>query len=315
MTSEKLFHRTAVVVYNPTKIRAAVLERFVELYADPRREICWVPTTKEDTALAGFATALTEDVDVVLVAGGDGTVRRIAHVLADTGIKMGIIPVGTGNLLARNLGLPLDPESAIRRAFTGEEHAVDLCEATVTRRDGSQETYGFTVMAGVGLDAQMVERTREELKRRIGPLAYIGGITRSLGGGNSVEATVTVDDHPSNRRRLHTMIFGNCGDLVNKIPLFPDALPDDGEIDVVAMSPRGLIGWLLIGLRIVFNTLRALLGGGWQGIPAPQMDYFKGHTISVSFAAPEVFEVDGDTIGSIEAATIRVIPQALVLMR
>ena len=130
-----------------------------------------------------------------------------------------------------------------------------------------------------------------------------------------MEATVTVDDHPSNRRRLHTMIFGNCGDLVNKIPLFPDALPDDGEIDVVAMSPRGLIGWLLIGLRIVFNTLRALLGGGWQGIPAPQMDYFKGHTISVSFAAPEVFEVDGDTIGSIEAATIRVIPQALVLMR
>ena len=159
---------------------------------------------------------------------------------------------------------------------------IDVCRAKLSRPDASNERLGFLVMAGVGLDAQMIEYTDEDLKRRIGPLAYISGIARSLRGGNRIKVTYTVDGHRTHATKLHTLIFGNCGELINEIPLLPEARPDDG-----------------------------LLNPDPPVVNFADLEYSEGSHVKAFFAAPEIFEVDGDPVGEVTAVEISVDAGAL----
>lgn len=305
--------RAAVVVFNPAKIDEERLRTVVERHAPSDCRIEWVATTPDDSGEAETAALRGTDVDLVLVAGGDGTVREVGTALANSEVAMGIVPTGTGNLLARNLRLELGLEASVSRAFRGEHMLIDVCRAKLLRPDGSNERLGFVVMAGVGLDAQMIEYTDEGLKRRIGPLAYISGIARSLRGGNRIKVTYTVDGQRNHAARLHTLIFGNCGELINEIPLLPEARPDDGLINAVGMAPRGLIGWAKIGLNLVANKAARLRGLNPDPpvINFADLFYSEGSHAKASFAAPEIFEVDGDPVGEVVAVEISVDPGAL----
>ena len=120
--------------------------------------------------------AVRENVDLVLGAGGDGTIRVICSGLAHTGIPFGLIPAGTGNLLARNIGIPLDEVAALDVAFDGVDKAVDLVRLQVD----DQPPDHFAVMAGIGLDAVIMERDRpeDEEGRRVSCLLRFGGAKR-----------------------------------------------------------------------------------------------------------------------------------------
>lgn len=305
--------RAAVVVFNPAKINKDRLRAVVTRHAPSECRIEWIATTPDDSGEAEAAALRRSDVDVVLVAGGDGTVRQVGTALANSGIALGIVPTGTGNLLARNLRLDLGLEASVSRAFRGEHMLIDVCRAKLSRPDASNERLGFLVMAGVGLDAQMIEYTDEGLKRRIGPLAYISGIARSLRGGNRIKVTYTVDGHRTHATKLHTLIFGNCGELINEIPLLPEARPDDGLLNAVGMAPRGPIGWTKIGLNLVANKAARLRGLN----PDPpvvnfaDLEYSEGSHVKAFFAAPEIFEVDGDPVGEVTAVEISVDAGAL----
>ena len=178
--------------------------------------------------------AVREGVDLVLGAGGDGTIRVICSGLAGTGIPFGLIPAGTGNLLAKNIGIPLDearcPGRGLRRRWTRP-----------STWSGSASTAAppdhFAVMAGIGIDAVIMEGTDPNLKKAVGSAAYFVAAAQHA-NHPALHATIAVDDEPPIRRRAHLIVIGNVGFLQANIPLIPDARPDDGLLDVLIASPR-----------------------------------------------------------------------------
>ena len=278
-------------------------------------------TSVEDPGFAPAQQAADDGYDMVFAAGGDGTVRSVAAALRGTDSTLAIIPVGTGNLLARNLKLPLDVPEAIETAFSGRDTAIDVCTALLTRPDGESEELDFVVMAGVGLDAQMIVNTDDDLKKKIGFLAYGVAIAKSLTGGRRLRLTWRLDDGPQRRTRVHSLIVGNCGDLVGNVPLLPDAVANDGHFDLVAMRPKGLAGWGLIVGRLasqmgrkVANRLRRRdeqITGGSGDIE--QLQYATARRLEVSLPKPETVEVDGDEVGEVTAFTITIEPGCLVV--
>ncbi len=138
-------------------------------------------TTVDDLGDDVTRQALEAGVDAVLVAGGDGTVRAVVEAMSESGVPLTIVPSGTGNLLARNLLLPLaNSEAMVQATFTGDKLAIDVGFAAIRREDGTSEERAFVVMGGMGLDAAMIANTSRDLKKRVGWVAYVDGAARSL---------------------------------------------------------------------------------------------------------------------------------------
>lgn len=175
--------RHAALVYNPVKADAASLRATV---ARLSAAAGWgapllLETTIQDLGAGVTRQALAAGADAVLVAGGDGTVRAVAEAMSGTGVPLTIVPSGTGNLLARNLLLPLtDAAAMVQATFDGDRVEVDVGFAAIRREDGTSEERAFVVMGGMGLDAAMIANTSGDLKKRVGWIAYVDGAARSL---------------------------------------------------------------------------------------------------------------------------------------
>ena len=220
--------RQAALVYNPIKVdekrlRAAVRDLSkAEGWAHP----AFYPTTVQDAGQEATAEALARGVDVVLAAGGDGTVRAVSEAIAGTGVPLAIVPSGTGNLLARNLALPLtSPDEMIRAALTGIRHPIDIGWARITREGGAETEHAFVVLAGIGLDADMIANTRPDLKKSVGWIAYVDGAARSLANASPFRSVYQVDDGRLHSTKVHSILFANCGMLPAGISLVAGSTP------------------------------------------------------------------------------------------
>ena len=230
--------RRAAVIFNPSKVLDWVtFRRQVEYELQTRGWTVplWLETTVDDPGRAMTRRAVREGVDLVLGAGGDGTIRVICSGLAGTGIPFGLIPAGTGNLLARNIGIPLDRAAALDVALDGVDKAVDLVQIRID--DGEPDH--FAVMAGIGIDAVIMEGTNADLKKAVGSAAYFLSAAQNA-NHPALHTTITVDRQPPLRRRAHVIVVGNVGYLQANIPLIPDAKPNDGLLDLLVASPRGM---------------------------------------------------------------------------
>jgi len=176
--------------------------------------------------------AVEEKVDLVIGAGGDGTIRYVADGLAHSGIPLGLVPAGTGNLLARNLDLPLEEVDAIEVALGGQVRQVDLVKITVDDRAPEH----FAVMAGIGMDAMIMDETDEDLKDKVGSAAYFVAAGKAL-GRLPVRMTVQLDNNRPVRRHAMLCVIGNVGTLRGNLTLIPGASPDDGLLDLYIASP------------------------------------------------------------------------------
>lgn len=314
--------KAATVIYNPSKIDREKIEASVMGAArvNGYDHVYWEATTEDEPGESQARVAVNSGIGLVVACGGDGTIRSVAAGMRGSNAELGIVPHGTGNLLVQNLDIPRQVTAAIDVAFSGVGRPIDLCDAYVVRPDGTEETYPFTVMAGAGLDAQMLVRTDPELKAKIGYLAYCVAALKPLLGGDRMKMTLVSDDH-AERVNAHTVIVGNCGELAGKMSLFPDARPDDGIIDVVVMRPKDALGWLHIWSRILaqivakaFFTVtrrgRKLTG---QGRDLRKLRYFQGRSVSVSFERPEQFEVDGDLVGEVTEFRVTLDPTSLTV--
>ncbi len=296
------------VIANPTKVddvegRKAWIKRVGAEHglAPP----LWLHTTAEDPGPGQARAALAAGAHAVLAYGGDGTVRAVAAELAGTDVPLGLLPAGTGNLLARNLGLPLgDLDAALDTALGGGERRIDVgrAELDVSGEDEPPRREAFLVMAGLGFDAEVMASVEPRLKRRVGWWAYVVTGARLI-RGQQTRVTLVLDDGPVLHRRIRTVIVGNCGELTGGIRLFPDALVDDGWLDVVVVSPRGVVGWAAV--------TAAVLSGSRRGHPV--VEQHRCRRVEIRAEKPLQTQIDGDPAGEARVLRARVDPLSLVV--
>ena len=298
--------RQVAVVVNPTKFSdlEAVRRQVTQACSEHGwSEPMWLETTPQDTGHGQTVQALEADVDLICPLGGDGTVREVAEVVVGSGVPVGLLPGGTGNLLARTLGLPIDDlAAALRVALTGSVRKVDVGRVAfdVSGEDERPRERVFLVMAGLGFDAAMMEGAPERLKAKVGWLAYAVSGLRNLRGPD-VRVRVTVDEQPSFRRRVRTVLVGNSGTLTGGIVLMPEAEVDDGWLNAVTMSPKGVLGWAAVAAKV-------LTKGGHS-----RVEHVRCRRLEVHTDRPQQAQLDGDTVGLVRAMRVRVDPGALLV--
>ena len=286
------------MIVNPIKVpddfrrtvETAVTERGVDIAV-------WLETTEDDAGVTMAQRAIKDAVDLVVVAGGDGTVRVVCAELAGTDIPVAVLPAGTGNLLARNLGISLDMDDALTEVLDGTERRID----SVQIEGDELTTDRFVVMAGLGLDAAIIADAPDGLKKRVGWAAYVMSTIKNL-NHPSVRVEIIVDDQPPVRRRARTVVIGNVGTLQANIPLLPEAVPDDGLINAVVLAPRRVAQWPRLALSLVVKSMRE-----------EHVQRFTGRRIQVTAAKTVRRELDGDTIADGRSLSASVDPSALVV--
>ena len=305
----------AGIVWNPTKTSRETLEAGLAEFAGIT--VSWYETTVEDPGQGATQAALDAGVDIVFAAGGDGTVRAVAEQLGqrESPVELGIIPLGTGNLLARNLGLPLnDPAAAFARAFGGEGRPIDLGWVETSLPEGTHR-HAFTVMAGFGMDAHMITETDEALKDKAGWLAYVESLGRAVAASGVIDVRLAFDGGETERQIAHTLIVGTCGSLQAGITLLPDADPSDGELDVLILHADGLAGWTdMLRTMVWENGLRRMLRSGADDEGARSSDsttHRRITSLTIELDEPRVVEVDGDDLGLTTRIEVSVQPAAV----
>jgi diacylglycerol kinase (ATP) len=313
--------KRAALVYNPIKVDAEQLRaRVVALSAeaDWAEPLFW-ETTVDDLGDDATRAALQEGADAILVAGGDGTVRAVAEALTDTGVPLTIVPSGTGNLLARNLVLPLDDADAmIRATFDGDIAPTDVGVARLRREDGTTEEHGFVVMAGMGLDAAMIANTRPELKKTVGWVAYVDGAARSLVTAKPFRIVYQLDEQRLHASKVQSILFANCGTLPAGIALIPEASIADGLLDVAVIQPAGMFGWLGVWRKIWWdNSFLRRFRAGRRVLERRGRDssvhYRQGRQIETATSPAQPVELDGDEFGEATRIHCRIVPAGLLL--
>ncbi|MGO1539937.1 MAG: diacylglycerol/lipid kinase family protein [Leucobacter sp.] len=306
------------VVYNPARVAIDRLRRAMKEQEIRHGwgESCWYETDREDSGRGAATKALTGKPAAVIVGGGDGTVRAVAETVYESGTPLALVPAGTGNLLARNLGLPLnDVEESVAAAFGGTTRAVDVAIAELEDDGGHRSTHAFLVMAGIGLDAEMAEHTSALAKQRLGWLAYVPPIARSVIANRLFHLDYRIDSGRTRSARAHTVIVGNCGTLTGNMLLIPAAKVDDGLLDVVMLRPKGRFGWAEIGTRLTLQGVAHRSRFGRRVLRlAPDLRalaYRQGRRFEARFEIPHGIELDGDGFGLIKRARITVRPGAL----
>lgn len=301
-----------VVIYNPTK-NADFAEFRTQVDAAARDASLPAPvfmeTTAEDPGIGQARRAVELGASVVIAAGGDGTVRAVAEGLFGSGTPLGIIPFGSGNLLARNLSIPLnEPEDAILVALTGQTRPIDVGWARfglsgelpqrgrrkhVEAADPAEE-HLFLVIAGVGFDADMVAGADEDLKARIGWLAYFTAAASRL-FDKRMDAVVQVGDHGKPAEvKARTVMIANCGLLPANIALAPDAHPDDGWLDLLLLDTTGgLVGWAGLAKQVLLQRT----GRRGRKERSSTLAFRRGRSFTVTLQEPESAQVDGEMVG------------------
>ena len=314
-------HKRAAIIYFPgridrKKLDAAVGQTLSSLNWEPS---LWLPTNPDETGGQQALRAVAQNATHLLIAGGDGTVRSVLDALARdevTGVTVGIIPIGTGNALARNLKLELtNINVAVKRALLGNRHPIDLGLAKVIRPDGEREEIHFCVMGGLGLDAKIMQNTNARLKKAIGWVAYFEGGIRSI-PTLFERMFVTVDNREPRKLKLVSLLIGNAGWLPGNLSLMPDAKLDDGLLDVAAVGPRRFWNWIDFWGRVAFaneNIRPNKIGRQLMDATAnvKTLENLTGSRIRVQPERPVHLQLDGDVFGMVSEAEFVVVPRAI----
>ena len=264
-----------------------------------------VPEVRVTVSAADGRAAAREAVaggsPLVVAAGGDGSVRVVAGVVAGTSTALGIVPAGTGNLLAAALGIPRQPLRAATALATARERAIDVGRAWLGPSNDVHDP--FIVAAGVGFDARVMAATTERRKRSLGIAAYFATATAVAARLRPFEVRLVVDGVVHETDVLAVLV-ANAGELIPGLlrPRRP-LVPDDGLFDVLVARGRGPVG----GSRA---ALELLLGRGTHAAVGPYAARFAARRVEVVVAGHEPMEVDGDVVDTMRLVA-EVDPRAL----
>jgi YegS/Rv2252/BmrU family lipid kinase len=253
----------------------------------------WIEVAKSRFAPKQVKRALEEGAELLFVWGGDGIVQRCIDALADSETPLAILPAGTANLLATNLGVPQDIAKAVTIGLRGERRKLD-----VGRFKGER----FAVMAGAGFDAAMIKQADGTLKERLGRAAYLWTGARNL-RAKPFRARIDVDGVPWYAGAASCILVGNVGRLFGGIEVFEDARPDDGRLELGVVNADGITDWA----RALARTA--------VGHPerSPLVQATSATKIKVRLDRKVLYEIDGGDREKVKSFTIKVQPAAITI--
>jgi len=281
------------------RIRHAIAEVEDLLRADGWKVDSRIVVEKRDLAKRA-ARAVKARYDVVVAVGGDGAVLQVATALAETEVALGIIPTGTGNLLAGNLRIPGDRKAAVRVLLTGRRRRIDLGRVTVDGVD-----HDFAVACGVGFDAKVMDATGTSQKLRWGKLAYLAnafGQTQSI---HNAPHAITLDGVRSETEAAQVFV-ANFGRMLPVVAPRRQVRGDDGLLDVIVVRASGPLPGLLAGWEALMQKDLGESSGG-------HVFRAQAREIRIETDPPRLVETDGSVVGRTPlVASIR--PAALIVM-
>jgi diacylglycerol kinase (ATP) len=257
--------------------------------ADP----LWHEVPKSKKAPAALKQLLADGAELVFAWGGDGLVQRCIDVLAGSDVPLAVLPAGTSNLLATNLGLPFDIEDAVAVGVHGERRKID-----VGRLNGER----FAVMAGSGIDAAMIRDADGTLKDRLGRVAYVWTGLKNL-RSEPFGAQIKVDGVRWFKGDATCVLIGNLGQLFGGIEVFADARPDDGKLEVGVITADGFAQWARTAARTVVANAEA----------SPFVQATRAESVKVKLNRKVVYELDGGDRTKAKSLKVKIEPAAVTL--
>ena len=254
----------------------------------------WSEVPKSRYARERVERALAEGAETIFVWGGDGMVQRCVDVLAGSEARLAILPAGTANLFASNLGIPDDIGEAVRAGLDGQERKLDL---------GKMNGEHFAVMAGAGLDARMIKDADGGPKDRYGRLAYIWAASRNL-RVEPFKARIEVNGDLWYKGDASCLLVGNVGALFGGLEAFDSASPEDGPLELGVTQAESVGQWAR-------TVARTAIGSAAN---SPFVQATKAERIDVELGRKVLYELDGGERKEVKRLKVKVKPAALTVM-
>jgi len=285
--------KVAVVAHAGKSFGGGLMELRRELERQGVADPVWVEVQKSRFAPKQVKRVLADGADLLFVWGGDGTVQRSIDAMVGSETPLAILPAGTANLLATNLGIPQDIEQAVRIGLYGARRKLD-----VGRFNGER----FAVMAGAGFDAAMIRQADGTLKDRFGRAAYVWTGSQNL-RVKPFKAKIEVDGAPWYTGAASCILFGNVGRLFGGVEVFHDARPDDGRLELGVVNADGVTDWM----RAIARTAVG------QSERSPLVQATTAKKIKVKLSRKVLYEVDGGDREKVRSFTVKVQPAAITV--
>lgn len=285
--------RIAVIAHSGKTVDGGLPELRRVLAGHGVSDPLWAEVPKSRKAPKQLHRLLEQGAEHFVVWGGDGMAQRCIDTLAGTGSTVSIVPAGTSNLLASNLGIPKDIEGAVATGLHGAERPIDVASLNGER---------FAVMAGAGFDADMIGGADGALKDRLGRAAYLWTGAKSM-RTPSFGASIKVDGAPWYDGPATCVLAGNVGALFAGVEVFADAVPDDGRIDIAVITADGIAEWT----RTVARTV--------AGSPerSPFFRVTQGRKVKVKLDRKVPYELDGGARSKVKSYRLTVEPGAITV--
>jgi diacylglycerol kinase (ATP) len=285
--------KVAVIAHAGKSFGGGLTELRRELGRQGVADPMWVEVAKSRFVPEQVKRVLDGGAELLLVWGGDGTVQRSIDAIDGSKTPLAILPAGTANLLATNLGIPQDIQQAVAIGLEGERRKLDV---------GSFNGERFAVMAGAGFDAAMLEQAEGTLKDRLGRVAYVWSGSQNL-RSKPFKAKIEVDGAPWYAGAASCILVGNVGRLFGGVEVFQDARPDDGRLELGVVNADGVVDWM--------RTIARTAAGHPERSPLVQTTTAK--KIKVKLNRKVLYEVDGGDREKVRAFTVKVQPAAITI--
>ncbi len=283
----------AVIAHSGKSLGGGLPELRSLLDASGVSDPAWFEVPKSKRAPKQVRRALDGGADLIFVWGGDGMVQRCIDVIAGSGAVVAIVPAGTANLFASNLGIPKDLSTAVELGLHGERRKFD-----VGRINGEH----FAVMAGSGFDALMIRDADGPLKNRLGRAAYLWTGAKNL-RTSRVRTRVRVEGKKWFKGEASCVLIGNVGKVMGDVAAFPDAHPDDGLLEIGVVTAKGAWQWS--------RTLARTVAGG--ATKSPFVEVTRGTAFDIRFSKKMVYELDGGDRKPSARLRVKVCPAAITV--
>lgn len=283
------------VVLNPKAGSVQDVEALVaRIRRIPKAEVCI--TSKRGAAIRMTRTALRNGCKLIVAAGGDGTLNEIINALGEkhSSVRVGLIPLGTGNDFARTLGLPTDVDEAIDLVRAGRMRKVDLVRVTSDR-----VRYFVNVSAG-GFSGLVHEKLTAKMKKTWGPLAYLRGAAAALPELRAYRTTLSLDNTESLKLSLYNVVIANGRYVAGGRLIAPEASIDDGLLDIVLIQERSAPELALLAAQVALGN----------HLSSEAIVFRRAAKVTVNSRPGMWFNVDGELVGN-QPAVFEVIPRAL----